>query len=141
MTWVLRPGVGRKYSIRRSGGTLFVRRRRSHSHRKAVSMMQTAEDWDSIDSGSLWRPRRGQVSGAVGRLHSEAAMGPAMVVGKVVVENALRMFLVFDDDVVETIRRRVPITRSAKGLAVGERGGVARSLVPSPRTRRWKSAP
>src|ERR1022692_4594878 len=103
MTWVLRPGVGRKYSIRRSGGTLFVRRRRSHSHRKAVSMMQTAEDWDSIDSGSLWRPRRGQVSGAVGRLHSEAAMGPAMVVGKVVVENALGMFLVFDDDMVETI--------------------------------------
>jgi hypothetical protein len=36
---------------------------------------------------------------------------------------------------------RLPTTRSAKGLAVGERGGVARSLVPSPRTRRWKSAP
>jgi hypothetical protein len=43
------------------------------------------------------------VPGAVGGLHSEAAMGPAMVVGQVVVENALGMFLVFDDDVVETI--------------------------------------
>ena len=60
------------------------------------------------------------MSGAVGRLHSEAAMGPAMVVGQVVVENALGMFLVFDDDVVETIPAEGSITRSAKGLAVGE---------------------
>ena len=41
--------------------------------------------------------------GAVGGLHSEAAIGPAMVVGQVVVENALGMLLVFDDDVVEAV--------------------------------------
>jgi hypothetical protein len=43
------------------------------------------------------------VSGAVRWLHSKSAMGPAMVVGQVVVESALGMFLVFDDDVVETV--------------------------------------
>jgi hypothetical protein len=66
-------------------------------------MMQTAEDRDANDSGSVWRPRRGQMSGAFGRLHPQAAMGPAMVVGPVVVENALGMLLVLDDDVVEAV--------------------------------------
>jgi hypothetical protein len=51
----------------------------------------------------LGRPRRGQVSGAVGRLHPKSAMGPAMVVGQVLVENPLSMLLVFDDDVVESV--------------------------------------
>ena len=43
------------------------------------------------------------MSGAGRWLHSKSAMGPAMVVGRVVVENALGMLLVFDDDVVEAI--------------------------------------
>jgi hypothetical protein len=43
------------------------------------------------------------VSGAVGGLHPQAAMGPAMVVGQVVVEHALGMLLVLDDDVVEAV--------------------------------------
>ena len=43
--------------------------------------------------------------GAVGGLHSEAAMGPAMVGGQVVVENALGMLLVFDDDGHAWLRR------------------------------------
>src|SRR5450432_3273957 len=104
-------------------------------------MMQTAEDRDSSDSGSLWRTRRGEVSSAVGRLHPQAAMGPAMVVGQVVVENALRMLLVLDDDVVEAVPAQGTDHPLPNALAVGARGGVARSRVPSPRTRRWKSAP
>ena len=43
------------------------------------------------------------MSGAIGGLHPKSAMGPAMVVGQVVVENALGMLLVFDDDVVEAV--------------------------------------
>ena len=65
--------------------------------------------------------------------HPLAAMGPAMVVGQVVVENAIGMMLVLGDDVIEQSRRRVPITRSPNVLAVGARGGVVRSRVPSPR--------
>src|ERR1035438_2060392 len=98
-----RQPVGSKYSIWRSSGTLFLRRWCAWSCRKAVAMMQTAEDRDANDWGSFWRPRRGQVSGAVGWLHPQAAMGPAMVVGPVVVENALGMLLVLDDDVVEAV--------------------------------------
>ena len=65
--------------------------------------METAEDRDSSDWGSLWRTSRGEVSSAVGRLHPQAAMGPAMIVGQVVVENAFGMPLVLDDDVVEAV--------------------------------------
>src|SRR5450631_2036830 len=61
-----RPVVGRRNSIRGSSGTLFLRRWGQCSHPKAVAMMETAEDWDSSDSGSLWRARRGQMPGAVG---------------------------------------------------------------------------
>jgi hypothetical protein len=43
------------------------------------------------------------VSGAVGGLHSKGAVGPAMIVGQVVAENALGMLLVPDDDVVEAV--------------------------------------
>ena len=57
--------------------------------------------------------------GAIGGLHSEAAMGPAMVVGQVVVENALSMLLVFDGDVVEA----VPAEGADHALAEGI-GGV-----------------
>ena len=43
------------------------------------------------------------MSSAVGWLHSKSAMGPALVVGQVVVENALGMLPVFDDDVVKAV--------------------------------------
>jgi hypothetical protein len=43
------------------------------------------------------------MSGAVGGLHPKSAMGPAMIVGEVIVENALSMLLVFEDDVVEAV--------------------------------------
>jgi hypothetical protein len=66
-------------------------------------MMETAEDGDSGDWSSILRTRRGQVSGAVGGLHPKATMGPAMIVGQVVAENALGMLLVPDDDVVEAV--------------------------------------
>jgi hypothetical protein len=95
--------VGRRNSIRGSSDMLFHRRWGSRRRGEAVTMVQTAEDRGGNDWGSFWRPRRGQVSGAVGWLHSKSAMGPAMVVGEVVVENALGMLLVFDDDVVEAV--------------------------------------
>jgi hypothetical protein len=60
-------------------------------------MVETAEDRDYDDRGFHRWPRREQVSGAVRRLHPEAAMGPAMIVDQVVVENALGMLLVFDE--------------------------------------------
>ena len=103
-------------------GTRFLRRWCSRRRGKAVAMVETAEDGDSIDWGSLWRPRRGQVSGAVGRLQSKSAVGPAMVVGQVVVENALGMFLVFDDIVVEA----VPAEGADHALAEGIGRGRAR---------------
>jgi hypothetical protein len=70
---------------------------------KAVAMVQATQDRDSQDWGSLWRRRRGQVSGAGGWLHPKSAMGPAMVVGQAVVENSLVMLLVLDDYVVEAV--------------------------------------
>ena len=66
-------------------------------------MMETAEDSRFQRFGSLWRTSRGEVSSAVGRLHPQAALGPAMVVGQVVVEKALGVLLVLDDDVVEAV--------------------------------------
>ena len=54
-----RLAVGSKYSIRRSSGTPFLRRWGPCSHPNAVAMMQTAEERDSSDWSSLWRPRRG----------------------------------------------------------------------------------
>jgi hypothetical protein len=79
----------------------------AYRRRKTVAMMETAADWDAIDWGSLWRTRRGQVSGAVGGLHSKAATGPTVIIGQVVAENALGMLLVPDDDVVEAIAERI----------------------------------
>jgi hypothetical protein len=66
-------------------------------------MMETAEDRNTNDAGSLWRPRWRQVSGAVRRLHPKAPMGATVVVGHIVAENALGMLLVLDDDVVEAV--------------------------------------
>jgi hypothetical protein len=44
-------------------------------------------------------------------------MGPAMVVGQVVVENALGMLLVFDDDVVEAVPVEGSDHARAEGIA------------------------
>ena len=55
------------------------------------------------------------MSSAVGRLHPKAAVGPAVVVGYVVVENPFRMGLVLDDDVVEA----VPAERTDHALGEG----------------------
>ena len=81
-------------------------------------MMQTTEDRDAHDSGSVWRPTWGQVSGAVRRLHPKTAVGPTVVVRNVVVEDALGVVLVPDDDVVEA----VPAERTDHALA--ERVGL-----------------
>ena len=59
------------------------------------------------------------MSRAVGRLHSQAAMGTAMIVGQVVVENALGMLLVFDDDVVETVPAQGTDDPLAEGIGRG----------------------
>ena len=42
--------VGRKNSIRGSGGRVLIGRWGSREHRKAVTMMQTTEDRDANDS-------------------------------------------------------------------------------------------
>ena len=81
------------------------------------------------------------MSSAVGRLHPQTAMGPAMVVGQAVVENARGMLLILDDDVVEAVPAQGTHCPLAEHMAVGAPGGVARSRVPSPRMRRWKSVP
>ena len=52
--------------------------------RKAVAMMETAEDRGCKDTGALGRPAWWQVPGAVGRLHKEASMRPTVVVSYVV---------------------------------------------------------
>jgi hypothetical protein len=49
--------------------------------------------------------------------------------------------LVEDDDVVETSRRMVPITRSANGFCHGLRGAVRTSAIPMCSTRFWKAGP
>jgi hypothetical protein len=82
-------------------------------------MVQTAEDRDANDSGSHRWPRRGQMSGAVGGLHPKSAMGPAMIVGEVVVENALSMLLVFEDDVVEAVPAQGAYDPLAEGIGRG----------------------
>ena len=82
-------------------------------------MMQTTEDRDANDSGSFLRPRWRQVSCAVGRLHPQAAMRPAMIVGQVVAENPFRMRLVLDDDVVEAVPAEGADDSLAEGICLG----------------------
>src|SRR5450631_2019265 len=113
-----RISVGRKNSVRGSRCPHFLRRWGSRRHREAVAMMQTTEDRGAHDSGSVWRPTWGQVSGAVRRLHPKTAVGPTVVVRNVVVEDALGVVLVPDDDVVEA----VPAERTDHALA--ERVGL-----------------
>ncbi len=84
-------------------------------------MMETGEDRDSNERGSNWRPGRGQVPGAGGGLHAQAAMGAAMVIGRVLAENAPGMLLVSDDVWSTQSLRRVPMARSAKGWAAAAR--------------------
>src|ERR1017187_8158251 len=59
------------------------------------------------------------MSGAVGGLHPKSAMGPAMIVGEVVVENALSMLLVFEDDVVEAVPAQGADDPLAEGIGRG----------------------
>jgi hypothetical protein len=69
--------------------------------------MKAAEDRGANDSGSVWRPPRGQVSGAIRRLHPKPPMWPAAIVGHVVAQHAFSMLLVLDDDVVEAAGKAV----------------------------------
>ena len=62
-------------------------------------MMEAAEDRDGNDILGLGRPIRWEVSGAIRRLHAKAAMGPAMIDGTVLAEDALDMVFVANDDV------------------------------------------
>src|SRR5450631_496598 len=82
-------------------------------------MMQTTEDRDANDSDSFLRPRWRQVSCAVGRLHPQATMRPAMIVGQVVAENPFRMRLVLDDDVVEAVPAEGADDSLAEGICLG----------------------
>ena len=68
-------------------------------------------------------------------------MGPAMIVGEVVVENALSMLLVFEDDVVEAVPAQGAYDPLAEGIGRGRARWCGEGRVPSPRTGRWKSVP
>ena len=66
-------------------------------------MMESAEDRDPDDLGSLGRTWWREVISTIGRLHAKPAMGPTKVEGDVLAEDALGMVLVANDDVVEAI--------------------------------------
>ena len=51
------------------------------------------------------------------------------------------MRLVYDDDMIETLRRIEPITRSTYGFYQGLADADTTSAMPMPAKRRWKVAP
>jgi hypothetical protein len=71
-------------------------------------MMKAAEHRPGNETRSTPRTRWRQMSCAVRRLHSKTPVGPAMVVGPVLVQYPLSVTLVSDDDVVEAIAAHGP---------------------------------
>ena len=53
--------------------------------------MKTGEDRGRVNSGPRRRSERGKVSGSIGCLHVETTMGTAVVVARVLSEDALRV--------------------------------------------------
>lgn len=66
-------------------------------------MVKTTEDRGRADPGARWRWGRGEVSGSIGRLHVEATMRTAVVVGRVLPEDALSVALIAWENVVGTV--------------------------------------
>jgi hypothetical protein len=82
-------------------------------------MVETTEDRGGKDAGAFGRAGWGQVFGAVGRLHAEASVRSAVVVGYVVVEKPLGVVLVLDDDVVEAVSSERADHTLAEGVGLG----------------------
>ena len=114
--------VGRNNLIRQSTHAPFPRRWRTRSDQKAIAMMQTTKHRNANDlrpHGWSWRS---QMACAIGRLHAKTAMGTAMVVADVLVDDPFCVSPAPDDDVVET----VPTQRSDSALAKCVRRGRPR---------------
>ena len=64
--------------------------------------MKAREDRERANSGPRRWSDRGKVSSSIGWLHVETAMGTAVVVARVLSEDALRVMLVAKENVVGT---------------------------------------
>jgi hypothetical protein len=67
-----------------------------------MAVMKTGEDWGRVNSGPRPWSERGKVSGSIGCPHVETTMGTAIVVARVLSEDALRVMLVAKENVVGT---------------------------------------
>jgi hypothetical protein len=76
-----------------------------------------------------------------GRVFLKREMGSRpMIVGKVSSQHATQMPLAQNDDVVQTSRRRDPISRSANGFCQGLDGAAITSVMPMPAMWRRNSS-
>ena len=77
--------------------------------------MKAREDRGRVNSGPRRWSERGKVSGSIGCLHKETTMGTAVVVARVLSEDALRVMLVAKEHVVGA----APAYRRDPGREVG----------------------
>jgi hypothetical protein len=74
-------------------------RRHRRGGRESIAVMKTGEDRGRVNSGPRRWSERGKVSGSIGCLHVETTMGTAVVVARVLSEDALRVMLVAKENV------------------------------------------
>ena len=81
--------------------------------------MKTREDRSRDNSGPERRSERGKVSGSIGCLQMESTMGTAVVVPRVLSEEALRVMLVAKENVVGTSTAYRPDHPLAERIRMG----------------------
>jgi hypothetical protein len=102
---------------------------------ETVPVVETAESWRCQDLGAWWRPRRREMAGTIGWLHSKAPVRSAMVVGDVLAEYAFGMATATDDHAVEAAASNASDHPLRERICLGGSGGVAKGRTPRQRTR------
>ena len=97
-----------------------------------VPMMESADQWGLLDYPLVGRLDRPWLRGVLFKREMCAA---AVVIAEVTSNNPSEVILAQNDDVIEAVSAKVPISLSTYGLCQGDRAAVITSRIPIDRTR------